>query len=237
VAIVVVALIGLANAPLTTLRGVNFVVSPHRLPAYVKAVDFVDRHVNYGRLADQITAAADSDAAKLQAVFEWTRANVRDTPNGFPIVDDHPWNIVVRGYGEPDQKSDVFTVLLSYAGVRAYWIAIGPGPELMLSLALVDGRWRPVDVENGVVFKNGGNLATVEDLAADRQLASRQGPASYEGVRYGTYFERFRPPIAPDITRAEEQMPSARAWFEMRRLVGRRGQAWEMRPASRAASR
>jgi hypothetical protein len=213
---------------------VNYEVTPHSLPLYAKALDFLDRDVNYRRLAADVTSGATTDEARLRAVFDWTRAQVRDTPSGFPVIDDHIWHIIVRGYGENDQKADVFTTLLTYAGVRAYWILIGPRPELVLSLVRVDGSWHPVDVAGGVVFRTAqGGLATVEDLALDRGLAARQGPPQYHGLPYARYFEGFQAPVAPDLTHAEMQMIWPRAWLSVKRLVGRGGTTWELRPASR----
>jgi hypothetical protein len=233
-AIGIAMLVGVANIPTTTYQGVNFIVSPRTLPAYVKALDFVDRDANYRGLARQVAGGAASDEARLRAVFDWTRANIRDTPSGFPIVDDHVWHIVIRGYGQDDQKADVFTTLLSYAGVRAYWIFIGPPPELVLSLVQIDRRWRPIDVANGVIFKApDGQLATVEQLGDAHDLVVRQGPSTYRGLPYARYFNRFQAPIPPALTRADMQVPGARTWFAMKRWVGWDGRQWEMRPPSR----
>lgn len=227
-------IVAVANIPTTTKQGVNFVVSPRSMPLYAKALDFIDRDVNYRRLAAEITAGAATDEAKLRAVFDWTRANVRDTPVGMPVVDDHIWHIIVRGYGQDDQKADVFTTLLTYAGVRAYWIFIGTEPELVLSLALVNGQWRAVDVSNGVIFRTAsGRLATQEDLGADHALAVKEGPATYRGVPYARYFARFSAPLAPGLTHPEMQMLWPRVWFSIARVIGRGGTTWEMRPPTR----
>jgi hypothetical protein len=235
--VVVAAALAVANIPTTTDQGVDFKVTRHSLPLYVKVLDFAERDVNYKRLAGDITGGAASDEARLRAVFDWTRTNIRNTPPGFPVIDDHVWHIVVRGYGQDDQKADVFTTLLSYAGVSAYWIFVGPRPELALSLAKIDGRWRLVDVPNGVIFRTpDGRLATVDEVSADHRLAITQGPEYYGGIGYGRYFNRFRSPDAPVITRPEMQMFWPRLWFNLRHLAGRSGRAWEMRPASREAA-
>jgi hypothetical protein len=226
----------LAFTPVTTRQGVNFVVTSHSLPLYAKALDFLDRDSNYRRLTAQVMSGATTDEAKVRAAAEWTTANIRETPPGFPVVDDHTWNIIVRGYGQDDQQASVFTTLLAYAGVRAYWIFIGPRPELTLSLALVDGAWRAIDVSNHVIFRAaGGRLATAGDLAADHALAARQGPANFHGLPYARFFDRFAAPDPPDLTHPEMQMAGPRLWFEARYLIGRGGRMWEMRPPSRLA--
>ena len=230
----VAASVAIANLPTTTQQGVNFVVSSHSLPLYAKALDFLDRDSNYKRLSAQVMNGATTDEAKMRAAFDWTVANIRATPPGFPIVDDHTWHIIVRGYGQDDQQASVFTTLLAYAGVRAYWIFIGPRPELTLSLVQIGGRWRAADVTNHVIFRTADRgLATAEDLGADHALAERQGPAAYRGVPYARFFDRFRAPDPPDLTHAEMQMAGPRLWFEIRHLARRGGRTWEMRPASR----
>lgn len=236
--IAIVSAVAAANIPLTTLQGVNHVVSAHTIPAYVKAIDFIDRDLQYRRLAPVVTSGAATDEAKAKAVFSWTRANIRDTPEGFPVIDDHIWHIIVRGYGQSDQKADVFTTLLTYAGVPSYFIFIGRKPELVLSLAKVDGAWRVADVANGVIFRSrNGEWATAEELAADPLWMSTQGPETVHDLPYARFFDDFNPPAAPALTRADMQAPGARTWFAIKKVFGRAGgREWEMRPASRRKS-
>lgn len=230
----VAAVVAIAMLPTGTRQGINYVVTAQTLPLYAKALAFLDRDVHYRRLAGQVVSGTTTEEAKLGAVLRWTRANIRDTPAGYPVTDDHVWHIIVRGYGQDDQKADVFTTLLTYVGVPAYWIFIGPKPELVLSFVFVDDRWRAVDVANGILFRaRNGQLASAEDLAADPSIAAKQGPAQYRGIPYARFFERFRAPEPPDLTHAAMQMPAARAWFELKQLAGRGGRSWEMRPSSR----
>ena len=232
--VLIIALVTAANIPTTTDQGVDFVVTRHSLPLYVKALDFVDRDIHYRRQAAEITAGATTDESKARAVFDWTTTHIRRMPPGFPVIDDHVWHIVVRGYGQDDQKADVFTTLLTYAGVPAYWIFIGGPPELVLSFAKADGAWRVVDVANTVMFRSrAGQWATGEDVAADPAFAAAQGPAIYQGVPYASMFGGFRAPIPPALTRADMQVPGARTWFVIKGWFGSRGRQWDMRPASR----
>lgn len=230
VLVVASLLVALALFPVGTLQGVNYVVSERTVPLYAKALDFVDRDVNYRRVASQVIPQNASDHFKVRAALDWTRSNIRDTPGGFPVLDDHIWHIVIRGYGQDDQKADVFTTLLTYAGLRSYWMSIGPGPELTMSFVEVGERWGMVDVQNNViVVGRDGEPASVEEIAANPAIAARQGPAMHRGVPYNRFFDGFRAPLPPDVTRAEMQMPLARAWFEIRRTVGLDVRGWQMR--------
>ncbi len=212
-----------ANWPVSMRQGVDFEVSTIELPLYVKALDFVQRDAGYRQLASRIVPDDASAEARALMLFAWTREHVRDVPPGLPVIDDHVWHIVIRGYGTDDQKADVFTTLATYAGVRAYWALIGEAPKLALSFVQVDGRWRVFDVANGIVFHtSGGDLATPDELAAEPALVeAAAGQRLFRGRPYLSYFTRFHPPEPPDVLRSEQQMlgPRLRAW--VRRLVNR----------------
>lgn len=219
--------------PTRRLVGVNFVVSEHTLPLWAKTMDFVQRDANVSATAHAVLGGYPDAEAKATAALAWTRANIRPTPQGFPVVDDHIWHIFVRGYGEPDQRADVFTALLAYSDVPAYWMLIGEPPDqLPLSYVRIGDRWRMYDVTNGLVFRNGaGELATPEELASNpRLVAAAATAAGVDAANYDRYFKNFEPPKAPDVTRADLQMPLRRAWHEARSLIGMQGREWEMRP-------
>ena len=222
---IVLGIFVIARIPVSTDQGVNGVVTSYRIPLYVKTLDFLQREVNYGRLAESLTRSASGDEARALQLFDWTRANIRDVPSGFPVVDDHVWNIVIRGYGQDDQKADVFTTLAAYAGLRAYWMLLRRPPRAVLPISLVqiEHRWRVFDVANGIVFRNSrGELATPEELASDPALvATLAGPTLvYGGHPYDAYFKGFQAPTPPDLTRAEIQMFWPRLEFQVRRLTG-----------------
>ena len=211
-----------ATMPVETRRGVNFEVSTHRVPLYQKAFDFVYRSRHYQVLADETTAAASTEPERVLAIFDWTQRNVPPTPDGWTVVDDHILNIVIRGHGVADQRADVFTTLCTYAGVPAFWTKVRPQGlrnGLLLSFALVDGRWVVFDVHNAVVFRNDrGELATPDDLRGRRDLippAVRE--LKFRGTPYPRFLEHLRLPPVPSPLRAELQMP----WWRLRHELGR----------------
>src|SRR5205807_653962 len=106
-ALAVTALLVAAVMPATTRQGVGPVVTTRHLPLYLKALDFVDRDANYRALARTITAGIASDEERVARLLAWTRETIHDQPAGFPIIDDHPWHIVIRRYGVDAQKADV----------------------------------------------------------------------------------------------------------------------------------
>ena len=226
----VAGLLAVGFVPTQTKQGIDYSVSTHTLPLYAKALDFVQRYSSYARLASQIAREHGSPEARALAIFEWTRESIRDTPAGFPVIDDHVSHIIIRGYGEPDQKADVFTALTTYAGVPAFWTQSGNAPSRpVLSYVWIDRGWRVFDVENGIIFRNRqGALASAEELAQDRSLTrSYAADPVYRAKGYDSYFDDFRSPIPPDILRSELQMLWPRASYRVKRLVGLGRREWQ----------
>lgn len=211
----------------TTRQGINFHVSVQRIPVYVKTIDFLHRHFQYQRMAQQIVQGVDGDQARALAVFRWTREHIPETPAGWPIVDDHVLNIIIRGHGVEDQMADVFTTLLTYAGVPAFWKLVRDVPGgrgLILSFAKVDGAWRVFDVAHGVVFADAhGRLLALDSLLRDPTLVTAVANPTARQISYAGYLESLRPFTVPDVLRAEQQMPWPRLIYEMRRAMAWRG--------------
>jgi hypothetical protein len=212
------------TATVTTSQGLNFEVSTHRLPLYLKALQFIDRSMQYQQIADEIAGNAVSDTDRVLKVFEWTQRQIKNTPDGWPIVDDHILHIIIRGHGLNDQKADVFATLASYAGVPAFWSFMrveSPRARTILSFARIDGRWRVFDIENAVVFRtDDGELATLDDLRGhpERVPASARSIV-IDGVPYEEIVTTASMPPIPNPLRVELQMPSLRLWHELKRVL------------------
>ena len=210
--------------PVVTKQGVNYEVTDHRIPLYLKAWEFVDRSVQYQQVADEITSGAVSDTDRVLKVFDWTKRRIKTTPDGWPVVDDHILNIIIRGHGVGDQQADVFAAITTYAGVSAFWqkVPFKRPPGVILSFAFIDDRWRVFDIARGIVFRTAaGELATMEDLAHNRELV----PASVrsldvDGVTYAEIVTNASMPPVPHPLRAELQMPLPRLWHEVKAAVG-----------------
>ena len=226
-----IAVLTVACWPAGRFVGVNHVVSTQPLPLWAKATDFIDRDVNLATAARSILGGVSGEQAKAAAALAWTRANIRAVPDGFPVVGDHVWHIMVRGYGRDDQRAEVFTTLLAYDGIPAYWMVVGTPPQsATLSYARIDGLWRVYDVSNGVVFKNaGGELATPDEISGNHDVVR----GSVTGViaevdDYVAAFDGYTAPQAPEVMRADLRMPGRRLWYEARKLFGKQGREWQM---------
>ena len=217
---IVIVTVRVATWPVETQQGVNFVVSTYTMPLYLKAFEFIDRSAHYQRLANTLTEGIRSDRAKVEKLFQWTVQNIQATPDGWPVVDDHILNIIIRGHGVADQRADVFTTLATYAGMPAFWVSLPKHsePKLLLSFVFVDGRWVVADVAGAMQFRNSdGELTTLQELLTQpaqlRIYADRQ---TTEGVSYTKVLSEIRMPTPPSPLRAELQMPLKRLIYEVR---------------------
>jgi len=217
---IVLVTVRVATWPVETRRGVNFVVSTYTMPLYLKAFEFIDRSVHYERLANTITEGVRSDRAKVEKLFQWTGQNIQPTPDGWPVVDDHILNIIIRGHGLADQRADVFTTLATYAGMPAFWALLPKhaDAQILLSFVLVDGRWVVADVASGFQFLNiDGELATLKELLAQpAQIQMYAAGLTAKEVPYTKVFGGLIMPKPPSPLRAELQMPLTRLIHEAR---------------------
>ena len=221
--LLLVAAVVVLTMPLTTRQGVNYKVSARRIPAYVKGIDFIHRHYQYGALASTICSGIASARDCVLAIFRWTGSNIRPTPDGWPVIDDHVWHIIVRGHGKSDQIADVFTTLSTYAGIPAFWHelkAAGTPASLVLSFVRLEDGWVPIDVEGQVLFEdNDGGLATVEELLREPGLLD-DAAASHPAYRAFISRRFLDPFVVPEPLRAELHQPWARLKYETLRAVG-----------------
>ena len=159
----------------------------------------------------------------MLAVFAWTREHIRPTPAELPVIDDHTWHIIIRGYGEDDQMADVFATLSTYAGVPAFCQVIRPadGGRLILSFANVHGRWAMLDVAHGLVFRDAQkHLRDAREILAHPELIeSEVQQVAPRGRPYVAYLNTLAPFDVPPMLRAQLQMPLPRLVYEARRRL------------------
>jgi len=170
--IMLMSVIFVLNVSVSTKQGVNYQVHQIRLPLYLKILDFVDRHYNYKNLVSNILGDTKDDNDKTIKIFNWITSNVRKNPKELPIIDDHPLNILIRGYGERDQFEDIFTILCTYARLQAFTKMFkNPSGEVyFISFVRIKGKWCPLSAfANAYSVKNGA-IASVDDILVDNKL-------------------------------------------------------------------
>ncbi len=217
-------LVAIASWPTTRLVGVDYVVGRERVPLWKKASEFVERDSRLRQASREVLGGVTGSEAKATAALAWTRSTIRHAPAGLPVIDDHITSIIERGYGEADQLADVFSTLLTYDGVPAYWRAFGKSPNVLpVSFVEIDAAWRMFDVARGLAFRNQrGQLAAIEEIAGDLTIVERalHEAGIADPQRYLSFFRGFRASPPPRVLRAELQMPWRRLTFELRKVMG-----------------
>lgn len=166
--VVIVCLVIILNIGVTTKQCINYECHSFRIPIYIKIFEFLDRHYNYASLTKSIIRDARSDEERVIKILAWMQSNIKRAPEGFPIIDDHVWHIIIRRYAVDDQFQDVFTALCNYAQLNAFFSGIKSEDGVRikpLSFVKLKRGWSVFDACYGVYFKNRrGEIANIEDL-------------------------------------------------------------------------
>ena len=212
----------------TTHRGINYKLETLKLPLYLKTLDFFDRHYNYKHLLTEIIDSDDTKDDRIIKILEWTYASIVKSPAGLPVVDDHVWNIIVRGYGADDQLSDVFATLCNYAGMKAFFSyvrSIDRKSVVVLSFVQLAGRWRVFDPYRGIYFlNNDGYFASIEDLRQGNWKIKSLDSSVGEYPDYSQYIVNLTDKENVEIRRAGIQSPLNRLLFEGEKYFNRLAQ-------------
>jgi TolA-binding protein len=138
--------------------------------------DRLYREVSYQYLADRLTSGASSDAERAVRLFDFVHGQVNVV--GAPVVDDNPWNDLVRGIGWCDQQSWDLATLLSKQGIHARFAmlrtASGVSPHTVAEVKLGE-RWALFDPLNGLYYrKPDGTFATLEEVTGEPALIAQE---------------------------------------------------------------
>ena len=222
--VIITGIFILLNMNTTTRQGINYQWHTIRIPVYLKILDFYDRHYNYKELVKRITNNRESKKDKVMKLFKWTCYNIKKIPEGMPVIDDHVWHIIIRGYGAPDQSSDVFTTLCNYAGAEAFYSYIytkDKASRIPVSFVKIKGIWSVFDPATGIYFKDkSGNLASVEVLKSGKEYFQEfLVNEDKKEVDYKNYFAGLQLPAYIDLQRSSIQSPFNRLVFEVKRML------------------
>ncbi len=201
VALLAVAALSVSNMPSTTNVLVDYAPQTVTQPLYAKAISFIDRDIQMRQLAGRVVGDAAGAEEKAERIMSWTNANIRRRPSALPAIDDHPYNTIVRGYGDVDQMADVFANIAAYAGIDGGLVrSVGDDGSMLYAFAVlrIDSADRLFDVAEGRAFRDrSGALAAVEDLPVGPSIGRRPrvAPAGTRGPVHGPRrAPRTRPP-------------------------------------------
>ncbi|MFH1189229.1 MAG: hypothetical protein V1682_00885 [Candidatus Omnitrophota bacterium] len=204
--------------PMTYRIGVDGKLYVRHIPFYAKACGFLYRDWAYKDLVREIIGKEEGETGKALAILGWADKNImRGIPAGLKALDDHPLNIIIRQYGAPDQVEDIFTILCSYAGMKAGWDKCYNADRskiLILSFVKADGRWLVFDASKNKYFMNReGKIASVDDCASGNIVMSGEDAAFY-----GEFLKNVKYACGEYSTRPDEQKPFRRAVFELKKM-------------------
>ena len=211
------------NIKVTTKQGVDYRVSRVELPLYLKVLNFYGRHFNYKWLAERVVGHLETKEEKIFRLFQWTHEVIRHQPESLPVMDDHVWNVYVRGYGVSDNHNDLFSTLCNYIGVDAFMEILynkfaneGESRERRLSFVSIERGWVVFDPYHGVYFANkNGDWATVDEIKNQNWTMVKLAPTDVPVSYYKPFLEAA--PVIKDIglRRANVQSPVNRLRLEL----------------------
>lgn len=225
--LIIFAVLAIANIEVHITQSIDGVTRQIKMPLYVKWIEFLSRHYEYRRIAAEITSGCDNDTDKALAILKWTHENIRRVPAGMPVVDDHVYNIIVRGYGTDGQSQDVFTTLCAYSDIPAFWDRLYDASHkvrFLMSFVKIDGRWLVFDSYNNRYFRTSeGQIASVNDILSDASSEEGVGLGSalYRGMTFKEFYSELKTVSKDGSTkRPYKQMPLSRVLFEIKKAIG-----------------
>lgn len=213
----------LLNIHVTTQQGIDYQVHTVKIPLYLKILDFMDRHYNYNQLVKKIIKNEPDEQKRVMKIFSWTYHNIRKQPENLPIIDDHAWHIIVRGYGVSDQASDVFTTLCNYVGMDSFFYYLSTKNKekrMVFSFVRLHNRWYVFDPYNGVYFTNTSNkLADMNALKRGDYKAVYLGISKTPALDYKHYFVIMPDPKDVGLKREKIQSPFKRFIYQIKKWI------------------
>jgi len=217
--------IALLNKEVTMLQGVDGKVSRMTMPLYLKVLNFYDRHYNYKWLAKQITGHLGTKEDKILRLFHWTHETIKPRPKSLPVMDSHPWDVYVRGYGVSDNFHDLFTTLCNYIGTDAFFTTLyskDTGGRIQLSFVRIKRGWVMFNPHKGFYFRNHtGDLTTIEEIIDEQDWhIIKLAQIDISKVNYEQHLVENLPRIeklGSSLLRANTQSPINRIRFQLHR--------------------
>lgn len=219
----VIVFMVLLNIKVTTRQGIDYSWYSVKIPLYLKTLDFIDRHCNYAELVKRILDGKRTDEERVMRLFEWTIENIKRVPEGLPVVDDHIWYTMIRGYATRDQFCDILATLCNYAKVEALIDSVcakGKDSCEMFVFVRFSKSWYVFDPYMGVCFKDDyGRFADIGKLKKGEFNAYGLDKKEIQHADYSKYFENLPTDIKSSLKRSNMQSPLKRVIFEIEKWM------------------
>ena len=219
--ILTLILVALLNITVTTKQGINYHVKEVKLPLYLKLLNFYDRHFNYKWLVQHITNDLETKEEKVFRLFQWTHETIQPQPKSLPVMDDHVWNVYVRGYGVSDNFHDLFTTLCNYIGADAFFHELKSNEselDIAMSFVKIKKGWVLFDPHKGIYFSNKmGEWATIEEINNQNWKLEKLSPTEIPESFFKPYLDKLPSVDNIGLTRANTQSPVNRLLLAIQR--------------------
>ena len=219
VLISIISLIALLNIEVSTRQGKDYKVSILKLPLYLKILNFYDRHLNYVWLVKTITGHLETKEEKVFRLFQWTHETILPQPKKLPVMDDHVWNIYIRGYGVSNNFNDLFSTLCNYINADAFFTTIlnqDRSHSIDLTFVKTERGWVVFDPHNGVYFNNNlGKWATTTEIKKQNWKTMHIGETAVPNSYYKPYLAKLPNIENIGLGRAHTQSPVNRLKYQL----------------------
>lgn len=211
------------NTTVVTRQGINYKTFEIEIPLYLKILNFYDRHFNYKWLVRRVTKNLKTKEEKVFRLFQWTYETIQRQPESLPIIDDHVWNVFLRGYGVDDNFHDLFTTLCNYVGVDSFLLRVknkNSNEVTKFSLVQTQRGWVIFDPFEGVYFTNEqGDWATIKEIKEQNWKLRKLGGTKTSDSFYYPFFKHLPEIKKMGYQRANLQSPMNRFKYQLNKLL------------------
>ena len=153
--------------------GNNYIIEKIKISNFQKLSEFYKRHLNYQKLVKKITKNSKNKSTEIIDISTWVYKNIKKISDNDDVIDNHPYTIVERNLGTPDQFSDLLSVLLVYINIDSFFtnnsdINDKNKPHRKfnpVTFFKYKNEWSIIDPYYGVYFINNDNhFATIEEI-------------------------------------------------------------------------
>ncbi len=158
----------LLNIKATTKYGINYKVYTKKIPFYIKLIEYIDRYYHYKEIIKEIVTPQMTNYQKTKAILEYIQKNLHHQPPNLPVIDDHPYHILLRHYGTQDQFEDIFTILCNFADIPAFYlrqkITLDSLTINYISFVKVNKKWTIISAYYNKTFENNKKFIEFDSL-------------------------------------------------------------------------